>query len=79
MFQNLAEGQIIPIKYWILITSWDVYSYSNAMGKYLWFLLEKKITGTSDNTGLLPMFTIERNAKFHFEFTEDKDVILFPI
>lgn len=27
----------------------------------------KKIIGTSDNTGLLPMFTIERNAKFHLE------------
>lgn len=37
------------------------------MGKYLWFLLVKKIVGTSDNTGLLPMFTTERNAKYHLE------------
>ena len=37
------------------------------MGKYLWFLLVKKIVGTSDNTGLLPVFTIERNAKYHLE------------
>lgn len=40
------------------------------MGKDLIFI-GGKVTSTSDNTGLCPIFTIEKNAKFSLEVSKN--------